>query len=99
MNRLYASLFWGSIAFASVLSIAQDQSQGQAPTTAPAKDATHTLPEGFITATGRYEPINRIAGTVQIIHQDRIEKSTARSVAELLSENAVGFMSEWTPGQ
>lgn len=101
MNRLYASLVWGSIAFASVPSVAQDQSQGQAPTPAPApaKDATHTLPEGFITATGRYEPVNRIAGTVQIIHQDRIEKSTARSVAELLSENAVGFMSEWTPGQ
>ena len=103
MNRLYASLFWGSIAFTSVPAIAQDQSQGQAPAPtpgpAPAKDATHTLPEGFITATGRYEPINRIAGTVQIIHQDRIEKSTARSVAELLSENAVGFMSEWTPGQ
>src|SRR5439155_21046552 len=52
-----------------------------------------------ITATGRLEPVNRIAGTVQIIPQDRIEKSTARSVADLLAENAVGFMSEWTPGQ
>ena len=36
---------------------------------------------------------------MQIIHQDRIEKSTARSVTDLLAENAVGFMSEWTPGQ
>ncbi len=57
------------------------------------------LPEGFITATGRPEPISRLVGTVQVIHQDRIAKSTARSVTELLNENAVGFMSEWTPGQ
>ena len=39
-----------------------------------------------------------IAGTVQVIHQDRIAKSTAKSVTELLAENAVGFMSEWTAG-
>ena len=57
------------------------------------------LPEGFITATGRPEPISRLVGTVQVIHQDRIAKSTARSVTELLNENAVGFMSEWSPGQ
>lgn len=84
MNRLQSSLILGTAIVTSVPLAAQD---------------THLLPEGFITATGRYEPVNRIAGTVQIIHQDRIEKSTARSVAELLSENAVGFMSEWTPGQ
>ena len=36
---------------------------------------------------------------MQVIHQDRIAKFTARSVTELLNENAVGFMSEWTPGQ
>jgi vitamin B12 transporter len=60
---------------------------------------THTLPGIFVTATGRPEPVSRIAGTVQIIGQDRIEKSTARSVAGLLAENAVGFMSEWSPGQ
>jgi vitamin B12 transporter len=55
--------------------------------------------ETVITVTGRPEPVDRIAGTVQIIHQDRIQKSTARSLADLLAENAVGFMSEFTPGQ
>lgn len=81
-----------SPAYAQDPQSAQDPQPGRTP-------QTHILPEGFITATGRPEPVNRIAGTVQIIHQDRIEKSTARSVADLLAENAVGFMSEWTPGQ
>lgn len=102
MNRLYASLIWGSIATAPVPLLAQQapaEGQQQGQTSSPADPGTHTLQEGFITATGRYEPLNRIAGTVQIIHQDRIEKSTAKSVAELLAENAVGFMSEWSPGQ
>ncbi len=84
MNRLPLSLVFCSAIVLSLPAVAQD---------------THTLPEGFITATGRPEAVNRIAGTVQIIHQDRIEKSTARSVAELLAENSVGFMSEWSPGQ
>src|SRR4029078_630174 len=35
----------------------------------------------------------------QIIENSEIERSTAKSVTELLAENAVGFMSEWTPGQ
>ncbi|WP_163535877.1 TonB-dependent receptor plug domain-containing protein, partial [Klebsiella pneumoniae] len=40
-----------------------------------------------------------ITGTVQVIEGERIAQSTARSVTELLAENAVGFFSEWTPGQ
>jgi vitamin B12 transporter len=81
--------------------VAQDQSQQPSPLTPmdqPGRQQ-YFLPEGFITATGRPEPISRLVGTVQVIHQDRIAKSTARSVTELLNENAVGFMSEWTPGQ
>ena len=77
---------------------AQDPQPAKDPQSAQTPQG-YMLPEGFITATGRLEPVNRIAGTVQIIHQDRIEKSTARSVADLLAENAVGFMSEWSPGQ
>ena len=87
-------------AFAST-AVAQDQSQQPSPLTPmdqPGRQQ-YFLPEGFITATGRPEPISRLVGTVQVIHQDRIAKSTARSVTELLNENAVGFMSEWTPGQ
>jgi vitamin B12 transporter len=64
----------------------------------PAQKA-YPMPEIVVTATGRPEPLARVAGTVQVIDQDRIAKSTAKSVTELFAENAVGFMSEWTPGQ
>src|SRR5262245_5763791 len=57
------------------------------------------LDELFVTATGRAEPISRIVGTTQVITKETIEHSNARSVTELLAENAVGFMSEWTAGQ
>ncbi|MDP1841739.1 MAG: TonB-dependent receptor plug domain-containing protein, partial [Reyranella sp.] len=103
MSRLHTYLIAAKVALIAVAigpssAYAQDPQSAQDPQ--PARNPqTHILPEGFITATGRPEPVNRIAGTVQIIHQDRIEKSTARSVADLLAENAVGFMSEWTPGQ
>ena len=40
-----------------------------------------------------------VVGPVQIIENSEIERSTAKSVTELLAQNAVGFMSEWTPGQ
>ena len=40
-----------------------------------------------------------VVGPVQIIESSEIERSTAKSVTELLAQNAVGFMSEWTPGQ
>ena len=88
------------LAFAST-AMAQDQSQQPSPLKPMDQPGQqqYFLPEGFITATGRPEPISRLVGTVQVIHQDRIAKLTARSVTELLNENAVGFMSEWTPGQ
>ncbi len=57
------------------------------------------LPEIVVTATGRPEEVTRIAGTIQVIDGDKIEKSSAKSVTDLLAENAVGFMSEWTAGQ
>lgn len=57
------------------------------------------LDEIVVTSTGRPEPRSRITGTVQVIEGERITQSTARSVTELLAENAVGFFSEWTPGQ
>ena len=40
-----------------------------------------------------------MVGPVQIIENSEIERSTAKSVTDLLAQNAVGFMSEWTPGQ
>ncbi len=52
-----------------------------------------------VTATARPEKRSRIVGTVQVIDSDTIERSRARSLTDLLAENAVGFLSEWTPGQ
>ena len=73
--------------------------QPQPPKDQPARVAAYPMPEVVVTATGRPEPLAKVAGTVQVIDQDRISKSTAKSVTELFAENAVGFMSEWTPGQ
>ncbi len=57
------------------------------------------LDEIVVTSTGRPEPRSRTTGTVQVIDSEAISRSNARSVTELLSDNAVGFFSEWTPGQ
>ncbi|GGC74666.1 TonB-dependent receptor [Chelatococcus reniformis] len=65
---------------------------------ASAEEVTR-LDEIVVTATGRPEERSRIPGTVQVIDQTKIEHSTARSITDLLAENAVGFFSEWTPGQ
>ena len=48
---------------------------------------------------GRSEPLSQTASTIQVISEDKIRNSNAKSVTDLLAENAVGFMSEWTPGQ
>ena len=61
--------------------------------------AQQALPELVVTATARPEPISQIAGTVQVIKREQIETSTGKSVTDLLAENAVGFLSEWSPGQ
>ena len=60
---------------------------------------SYIMPPTVVTATGRPEPVSRIAGTVQVIQPEAIERSSAKSVTELFAENAVGFMSEWTGGQ
>lgn len=97
-TAVLSALAWQATAQAQDQQQQQQQQQGPRPMDEPGQKQ-YFLPEGFITATGRPEPISRLVGTVQVIHQDRIAKSTARSVTELLNENAVGFMSEWTPGQ
>jgi vitamin B12 transporter len=57
------------------------------------------LGEVVVTATGRPEPTSRIVGTTQIIDHEQIERSKADSVTDLLAENAVGFLSQWTADQ
>ncbi|MFC7540377.1 TonB-dependent receptor plug domain-containing protein [Siccirubricoccus deserti] len=60
---------------------------------------TTTLDEIVVTATRRPEPRSSIAGTVQVIDEDAIRRSTAQSMTDLLAEQGAGFFSEWTPGQ
>jgi vitamin B12 transporter len=76
--------------------LAQDPSSQTAQT--PQRTAFE-MPQVVVTATGRPEETTRIAGTIQIISQERIARSTAKSVTDLLAENSVGFLSEWTAGQ
>ena len=57
------------------------------------------MPSVVVTATGYPTPVSQIASTIQVITQDNIAHSTAKSVADLLAQNAVGFMSQWTAGQ
>ncbi|MCD2513990.1 TonB-dependent receptor [Comamonas endophytica] len=58
-----------------------------------------TLADVFVTATARPEGRLRIAATTQTIDRADIERSSARSVTDLLAEHAVGFLSEWTAAQ
>jgi hypothetical protein len=60
------------------------QPGGQPPATQPA-----FLPEVVVTATGYPEPVNNIYSTVQVITQDRIAHSTAKSVTELLADGTL----------
>ncbi len=91
-----SSVFWMSQAFAQ-----QTPPAPAAPDTAQAPSTTSAgiVPEVVVTATGRPEEVTKIAGTIQVIDGDRITKSSAKSITDLLAENAVGFLSEWTAGQ
>lgn len=67
--------------------------------TPPAASSADALGEVFVTATARPEERSRIAATTQTIDRADIERSSARSVTDLLAEHAVGFLSEWTAAQ
>lgn len=53
----------------------------------------------LISAPRAGESLKDATSTVQVINSEQIERSSARSLTDLLAENAVGFFSEWTPGQ
>lgn len=53
----------------------------------------------IVTASGVSEDLKKATATVQVIVQSQIERSSASDLTGLLAENAVGFFSEWTPGQ
>ncbi len=65
----------------------------------PAWSQNVRLDEIVVTPTSRLEPRSRFAGTVQVIDKEEILHSSAKSVTDILAENAVGFLSEWTAGQ
>ncbi|MFC4312579.1 TonB-dependent receptor [Steroidobacter flavus] len=61
--------------------------------------AQENVEEVIVTATSRPESIARVVGTVDVIDTAAIERSSAKSLTELLSQNGVAFLNEWTPGQ
>lgn len=66
---------------------------------ASAQTAENSLEEVIVTASSRPEERSRLSSTVQVIDAEKIANSAAKSITDLLAENAVGFFSEWTPGQ
>ena len=76
-----------------------DPAQADSARTDPSRASLRSLDEVVVTATARPEARSRIAGTTQVIGREAIEYSAARSVTDLLAENAVGFFSEWTAAQ
>jgi vitamin B12 transporter len=85
--------------FFTMSPVMAQQAPEPAKAQAPAAQSPGILPEVVVTATGRPEEVTKIAGTIQVIDGDKISKSAAKSITDLLAENAVGFMSEWTAGQ
>lgn len=63
------------------------------------KDDSLLLDPVIVTASARYEELKSATATVQVIDQGQIARSSATDLTSLLAENAVGFFSEWTPGQ
>lgn len=69
-----------------------------------AKGDTTTNDEGMldavvVTASSRKESQRESTATIQVIDSEQIEHSGTNSITDLLAQNAVGFLSEWTPAQ
>lgn len=97
-RQLRAMVTAGLFAPAVLLPVAA-RAETAADTPNAAGTADIVLDQLVVTATGRPEPRSQITGTVQVIDQKQIERSSASSVTGLLAENGVGFFSEWSPGQ
>lgn len=63
------------------------------------EQAPVAVDEVVVTATSRPEERSHIAGTVQVVDEATIRRSTATSLTDLLAEQGIGFLSEWSPGQ
>lgn len=62
-------------------------------------DAPDKIEEVIVTASGWMQERADATSTVRVIGANAIEKSSANSVTDLLTENSAGFFSEWTPAQ
>ncbi|HHJ4328429.1 TPA: TonB-dependent receptor, partial [Klebsiella pneumoniae] len=69
------------------------------PTLAVGTDQVLQLDSALISAPRLDESLKDSTATVQIISREQIERSPARSLTDLLASHAVGFLSEWAPGQ
>jgi vitamin B12 transporter len=96
------------ISLASIATPANVQAQAaQAGGTASGQDTagdTATDPvrineQVVVTGSASREPVSSLASTVQVIDQMTIERSTATTVTDLLSELGVAFIGKWTPAQ
>ncbi|MGA0596554.1 TonB-dependent receptor [Enterovirga sp. CN4-39] len=65
----------------------------------PGLPAPTSLDEIVVTATGIPTRQSEVAATTQVIDREKIGHSSAKSLTDLLAENAAGFLSEWAPGQ
>lgn len=82
--------FIGALATLSGQAIAEEAKE---------RDDSLLLDPVIVTASARYEELKNATATVQVIDQAQIARSSATDLTSLLAENAVGFFSEWTPGQ
>ena len=89
-----AYLATASLAATLLLSTAPSAFAAETPTA-----AATAADEVVVTATARPELRSRVAGTVQVIEQETIARSTSKSLTDLFAENSVAFLSEWTPAQ
>lgn len=65
---------------------------------AAAQEVTE-MEEIVVTVTARSEARKKTTATTQVIGPADLEHSDAKDLTSLLAEYAVGFFSEWTPGQ
>ena len=88
-TRLFAGICLAALgggAFAASPAAAQQQPANQ-------------VEELIVTATARPETRMRLTSTVEVLDSSRIEQSTQQSVTDLLAENGVAFVNQWTPAQ
>jgi len=87
-------------ATAALAQTATGTSPGQSPPDDAKTDRLPTLHEEVVvTGSASREPVSSLASTVQVIDEASIERSTSKTVTDLLAELGVAFLGKWTPAQ